>query len=311
MKKSRAIFLIAFLLIGITVQAQFNKPIKSSYSVVGTSEARYNVGITGGLTTTHWFHFGGTKTRYNQPFNFSPVGGLVVERKLNKNASIALEGLYVMRNTQLNYYVTNFPVAFNQPSKDYYRQLDVNYQEVNVQVPLTYYLGQPNSKMRPYVFVAPRVTVPLSGNMIWQRTEVSGYGTENQQLIESTTKIDTVAMSAQNTWQWNIGLVAGAGIMYKLNISNYYFLIKADVSAHAALAYFTVIQDKPFVHASLIDSFTYEENHGESQNVIGAGYIDPYLLGYRVNTDAAVKITLMFPLKKQLKGACMRWGEYD
>jgi hypothetical protein len=31
----------------------------------------------------------------------------------------------------------------------------------------------------------------------------------------------------------------------------------------------------------------------------------------RFNTDAAVKITLMFPLKKQLQGACIRWGEYD
>ena len=311
MKKSSTIFLIAFLLIGITVQAQFNKPLKSTYSVVGTTEAKYNVGITGGLTTTHWFHFGGAGTKYNQPFNFGPTGGLVVERMLNKNSSVALEGLYTMRDTQLNYYVTNFPVAFNQPSKDYYRQLDVNYQEVNVQVPLTYYFGQANSKMRTYVYVAPRVTVPLSGTMIWQRTEVSGYGTEEQQLIESTRKTDTVGMSAQNTWQWSIGLVAGAGIMYKINVSNYYFIVKADVSAHAALAHFTFINEKPFIHASFINSFTYEEKHGDSQNVIGASYIDPYLLDYRINSDAAVKITIMFPLKKQLKGACMRWGEYD
>ena len=29
------------------------------------------------------------------------------------------------------------------------------------------------------------------------------------------------------------------------------------------------------------------------------------------NTDAALRITIMFPLKKQLQGACIRWGEYD
>ncbi|MBR5725843.1 MAG: hypothetical protein IKX56_03805, partial [Muribaculaceae bacterium] len=63
--------------------------------------------------------------------------------------------------------------------------------------------------------------------------------------------------------------------------------------------------------ASVLNSFTHEETSGTSQNVIGAGYIDPYLLGTRINTDATVKITLLFPLKKQLQGACIRWGEYD
>ena len=87
----------------------------------------------------------------------------------------------------------------------------------------------------------------------------------------------------------------GAGVLYKVNVGNYYLLFRLDASAHAAV----------------INSFTSEEIHGESQNVVGAGYIDPYLLGWRVNTDATVKLTLMFPLKKQLQGACIRWGEYD
>lgn len=302
------IFLLSFLLLGSTAQAQFKKPLQSASSKVNSSEAKYNIGISGGLNSTYWLHTGGTKTPYNEPFNFGIVGGLAVERMLTKSSSISLEGYYAMRNLQLNYNVLNFPDSFTE-NNNYYRQLDVDYQEINVQAPFTYYFSSGN--IRPYVFIGPRVSVPLSGKMIWQKTKIEDYGTENQHLNESYGSVDTVEMSAQNTWQWNIGLVAGAGMMCKLNVGNYYFLIKADVSAHAALAYFTFTNDSPYIHASLLNSFTYEEREGLSQNVIGAGYIDPYLLGMRFNTDATAKITLMFPLKKQLQGACMRWGEYD
>lgn len=291
MKKASFILFLSFVLICSTANAQFKKALPTRNAGY-TGVAKYNIGLTGGLITTHWFHFGGTKTKYHQPLNFGLTGGLVVERILNRTFSVGIEGLYAMRNTQLSYEVLDFPTALNQ-SKDYYRQLDVNYQEVDVQVPLTYYMGQRN--IRPFVFVAPRVSIPLSGNMIWQKKEILNYGTPDQQYSETGATIDTVAVSAQNMRQWNVGLVAGVGVLFKINFSNYYFLVKADLSAHAAV----------------INSFTKEEIHGESTNVVGAGYIDPYLLGMRFNTDATAKITLMLPLKKQLKGACMRWGEYD
>lgn len=291
MKKAYFLTLAILLIVGGTAKAQFNKPLLSSRTF-SSSEAKYNIGIIGGATTTHWLHFGGTRTHYHLPLNLGITGGIVVERMLNKNASVAIEGLYVSRTTKLNYEVLNFPVALNQ-NKDFFRQLDANYLEVNVQVPLTYYFGQANSNFRPYVFVAPRVTVPLGGELVWQKKEILNYGTENQQYVDSS--IDTVDMNAQNTRQWNVGLVAGVGVRYKITIGNYYLIAKADLSGHAAV----------------INSFTSEEIHGESQNVIGAGYIDPYLLGMRFNTDATAKITILFPLKKQLKGACMRWGEYD
>ena len=291
MKKANFLLFLAFSFLCSTAEAQFNKPIKPAYSRVASSEAKYNVGITGGLNSTYWFHAGGTKTKYNQPFHFGIIGGLSVERMLNNSNSISLEGLYAMRNTQLNYEVLNFPVGINQ-SKNFYRELDVDYQEVNVQALFTHYLGQGN--FRPYIYAGPRVSMPLSGKTVWQKTEILNYGTADQQLSQTPT-IDTVPITAQNMWQWNLGVVAGAGIMYKLTVGNYYFLIKADAS----------------VHSTAVNSFSDEEIQGQSQHVIGASYIDPYLMSYRLNTDATARITIMFPLKKQLKGACMRWGEYD
>ena len=310
MKKASFILFLAFVLIGNTVNAQFNKPLQSASSRVNTSEALYNIGISGGLNSTYWLHAGGTQTKYKYPFNFGISGGLVVERMLNKTSSVSLEGYYAMRNLQLNYEVLNFPIQFPTPTDDgnrnFYRQLDADFQEVNVQALYTYYFS--TSNIRPYVFVGPRVSVPLSGKLHWQKKEILK---ENQQHSNIPDMDTVIEMNIQNTWQWNIGVVGGAGVMFKLNVGNYYFLVKADASVHAALAYFTFLKESPYVHASLLNSFTYEEKEGTSQNVIGAGYIDPYLLGMRFNTDAAVKVTLMFPLKKQLQGACMRWGEYD
>lgn len=296
MKKQSIIILLFFLTLGFTAQAQFNKPLQSARSRANSNEALYNIGLEGGLTSTYWVHFGGTKTPYRSPFNFGLTGGLIVERMLNGNTSIALEGLYAMRNTQLHYEVLNFPVSLGMGSehnKDFYRQLDADYQEVDIQVPLTRYLS--NGVIRPFVYVAPRVSIPLSGKMVWQKKEILDYGTENQHFSETGNTIDTVEFNAQNTRQFNVGLVLGAGVLYKLNVGNYYLLLRLDASAHAAF----------------INSFSSEEIHGESQNVVGAGYIDPYLLGMRFNTDATLKFTLMFPLKKQLQGACIRWGEYD
>ena len=292
MKKASFILFLTFLLIGNIATAQFNKPLQSAQTRVNSNEAQYNIGLTGGLTSTYWLHFGGTHTKYNQPFNFGIVGGLTVERMLNSYNSISIEGYYAMRKVQLSYDIQNFPVALNV-NKDYYRQLDADFQEVDVQAILTHYLTKTN--FRPYVFIGPRVSVPLSGKMIWQKKEILGYGTPDQQYSTTGTTVDTVEMTAQNTRQFNVGLVAGLGVMYKLNVGNYYLLLKADISGHAAV----------------INAFSSEEINGESLNVIGAGYIDPYLLGMRFNTDVTAKVTLMFPLKKQLQGACMRWGEYD
>ena len=52
MKKASFILFLAFVLIGSTANAQFNKPLQSASSRVNTSEALYNIGISGGLNST-------------------------------------------------------------------------------------------------------------------------------------------------------------------------------------------------------------------------------------------------------------------
>ena len=95
MKKTIAILSLLFLF-GQFAQAQFRKPLTSASSKVNSSEALYNIGLSGGLTSTYWLHFGGTETKYTQPFNFGIIGGLSIERMLNNSNSISLEGYYAM-----------------------------------------------------------------------------------------------------------------------------------------------------------------------------------------------------------------------
>ena len=130
MKKTIAILSLLFLF-GQFAQAQFRKPLTSASSKVNSSEALYNIGLSGGLTSSYWLHFGGTETKYTQPFNFGIIGGLSIERMLNNSNSISLEGYYAMRKVQLNYDIVNFPTAINE-NNDYYRQFNADYQEVDV-----------------------------------------------------------------------------------------------------------------------------------------------------------------------------------
>ena len=269
---------------------QFKKPIQPAYSPNASNDAIYNIGITGGGTLTEWIHFGGNNTHFKQPIpkSLGIIGGISFERVMNSHYSIGIEALYAMRQTELSHTIVDFPIGIGKYN-DIKKQFSVNYTEVAVQAPISYYFNNtPNSTFRPYVFAAPRVSVPLSGTMRWQKD----YYLDGK--IDKT-ESDTISMSKQNFQTFNVGLVLGAGVMMRINLSSYYFLIKLDAS----------------YHAGFINTHTKEEMNDNIGHVIGSSYIEPKLLEKRFSTDANLKLSIFFPLKKQLKGACMNWGEYD
>ena len=295
MKKTNLIImLMAMCLISISATAQtkkqYSKPIQPAYSPNASNDAKYNIGITGGGTFTNWIHLGGSGTTFNHPIpqNLGIIGGLTFEKVLNKHSSFGVEALFAMRNVQLSHTVLDLPVAIDQ-SNDITKIFSANYNEIAIQIPYSYYFNNtPGATFRPYVFAAPRVSVPLSGTMRWEKQYL-----QNNQVL--STQQDTIAMSKQNFQTFNVGLVLGAGVMMRINLSSYYFLIKLDAS----------------YHAGFINTHTKEEMNDNIGHVIGSSYIEPKLLEKRFSTDANIKLSLFFPLKKQLKGACMNWGEYD
>ena len=295
MKKTNLIImLMAMCLISISATAQtkkqYSKPIQPAYSPNASNDAKYNIGITGGGTFTNWIHLGGSGTTFNHPIpqNLGIIGGLTFEKVLNKHSSFGVEALFAMRNVQLSHTVLDLPVAIDQ-SNDITKIFSANYNEIAIQAPYSYYFNNtPGATFRPYVFAAPRITVPLSGEMRWEKQYMM-----NDSLLR--TQFDTVAMSKQNFQIFNVGVVLGAGVMMRINLSSYYFLVKLDAS----------------YHIGLINTHTQLEMDDEIDNVVGSSYIEPKLLEKRFSTDANIKLSIFFPLKKQLKGACMNWGEYD
>ena len=301
MKHLSSLILIALMAAFGTAQAQFAKPLPKEQGEVAATEANYNVGILGGMSATRWLHTGGVHRQYDQPyFLFDPnmpiesllghgLAGLVVERKLGDNNSIGIEAFYANRSTMLSYEY-ELPTAIGNDQM-YFRQDSITYSEICVQIPLTQYFG--NGNIKPYVFIAPRFTMTLAGKMYWKFNPVSADTTGTRITVDTA----TVAMTSDNMRPWNIGAVVGAGVRFKVPINSYYLLLKFDASCHLGV----------------FNTYSKKEIDGETlpSDVIGVSHIDPTLLGKRYIGNATVKLTVLFPLKKMNKDACVNWGEYD
>lgn len=294
--KKLSYFAITICLVfnALTANAQFNKPLQSPSQRKTSNVAKYNVGISGGLSLTHWIHTGGLENDFDQPITdgLGPVFGVSVERLLNNRMSVSLEGFYAMRKTSLTYNSLNQLAISYGSSSDYKKDFSIEYNQIEVQVPVTFYLSSTlNARIKPYVFVAPRVSIPMNGT---EKMQIELFDVQDNESNSSTINVQT-DLNKSNFRQFNAGLVGGAGVLFKINTNNYYFLVKVDAS----------------YNYNLINSYTKAEQDATVTNVLGVGYIEPSLLGKRFITDGTIKATVLFPLKKQLKGACMKWGEYD
>lgn len=285
MRKNPFILLVSLLLLCSSANAQFAKALTQNNPAASNSEATYNVGLIGGMNVTRWFDWGRDFDQYEQPvFLFEKdaimpsilnhgLAGIVVERKLGENNSVGIEALYANRWTMFSYdYTYTEPVDHEQTDRDnpsyhlvrnYHFQDSILYHEINIQVPLTHYFLGSESKVRPFVYVAPRFSLPLSGNKFWKKQHQGNtdYG------------IDTIPRQFMRSW--NIGALAGAGVQFRVDLPNYYLLLRLDASCQFGIL---------------------KEPVSEGRRHIG---------------DAAARFTLLFPLKKVEKGACLNWGEYD
>ena len=299
--------LFATLLLTIgTSHAQFAKPLPQTHPSNAESQATYNIGIIGGINTTRWFHWGGTVTQSEQPiFLFDAnnafnsilnhgTAGIVVERMLGEDNSVAIEVLYANRWTRVDWdYKTSEPVANEETDRDnpshlinrhYHRQDSAFYHEINIQVPVTHYFMSKENNLRPFVYIAPRFTLPLSGSVYWYEGQVNSSG-------NTDFSVDTIPGQAMR--KWNVGVALGVGAQYRINMANYYLLLKLDASAQ--LGIFN----------------TYDATAESPTRSSSYRYVNPTVYGKRYIGDAAIRLTVVFPLKKTQKGACVNWGEYD
>lgn len=283
MRKQHIILSCLLVLFCGTATAQFKKALPNLRGNGQASDAKVNIGLLGGGNFTLWQHFKSAQTadwylaNYKPTLRFGYFGGIAVEYMLNNHFSVGLNAIYEQHNVGLNYMNPHFPTGFNQHMKRNY-DLTADYNSIEVYTPVTFYINIGSKNLKPYFFVAPRASYILGGKMEYTRTD---YDIETGEIIG--TPLTSTANFSDTTYQMiNVGGMAGIGTQIRFNTSNYYFLVKIDLSAN-------VNGIQTFTKYDLLNEF----NH------------------LRFSGDAHATVTFLLPLKKRLVGACVKWGEYD
>lgn len=309
---ARILLVSSFALFALTATAQFKKPLSSPRDRVGINDAKWNVGLVGGANLTTWLHFQSPEAsnwflqNYKTFDSISPFkeslgyfGGIAVERMLKSNVSVGLNVVYAKHNVKLGYVDDHFPYAWDLVGDSILygqikKEFKAEYHTIEAYVPLTYYIGLASSKsIKPYVYFAPRFSyvLPISQNqMTYSASYLDTIGAPIIDHIDPITN-DTVLKTMKNQVPFNgsayrnlnVGGTIGVGSLFRFNTNRYYFLIKFDVSANMNAI-------TTFKSGQIINN---EFNHK------------------RYSTSAYATITLMFPLKKQLQDACIKWGKYN
>ena len=299
MKKQHIILTCLLVLICGTATAQFNKALPNARGNGQVNDAKVNIGLLGGGNFTHWQHFVSSQASdwylatYKPTLRFGYFGGIAVEYMWKNDLSIGLNVIYEQHNVGLNYINPNFPTSLNQYIKRNY-DFTADYNSIEAYIPVTYYISTGSKNLKPYFFVAPRFSYILGGTMSYTRTDTDQTG-QVINTLNSTTEFTETSYASYygpinlfnneyelNLGMLNIGLMAGVGTQFRFNTSNYYFLLKLDLSAN-------VNGFQTFTKYDLMNEF----NH------------------LRYSADAHLTATFMLPIKKRLIGACIRWGEYD
>ena len=298
MKKQHITVFFLLLFLCNTATAQFRKPLTSPRDQIQSSEAKWNVGILGGANLTTWQHFHSLEASDWYLKNYTPFdtitnslgyfAGIGVERKIKSNLSVGLNVVYAQHNIQLSFLNDNFPIEWDaaQAQINYgsiVKGFKANYRAIEAYVPFTYYIGLASKRnIVPYVYAAPRVSYVLPDSTAQMIQTTTYYRNDEDQTLISYSK-NTIPFNRSTYRALNVGATIGIGSLFRINAGNYYFLVKFDVSAN--------VNGLP----------TYK--NGETDN-------DEFKY-LRYSTDAHATLTFMLPLKKQLQGACMNWGEYD
>ena len=297
----RLLFAFSFVFLTLTASAQFKKPLTSPRDRVGPSDAKWNVGLVGGVNLTTWQHFHSPEASnwflqdYKTFDSISPFteslgyfGGIGVERMLRSNLSVGLNVVYAQHNVKLGYLDDHFPYAWDTGNDTILygrivKNFTANYRTVEAYIPFTYYIGLASTKnVKPYVYVAPRFSfmLPLDDNKM--KYTATYTDTLNNPLPDFDPRNDSIPFNRSTYQNINLGATVGLGSLFKFNTRSYYFLIKFDISAN--MYGISTFQKGEVVN----NEFNY----------------------LRYSADAHATITLMLPLKKQLQDACIRWGRY-
>lgn len=277
--KKYLLLIVFALVVTLPTKAQFAKPLKSNK----LNDCRNNLPLSLGLTGSYgWNDMIYTATNRVKAIGYhAPTLGLAAEYNAFNGLSVGLEASYAMRGTRKES-ITTFLTDFSTTTT-----ARVNYEmtlrAIEAQIPVTYYLGSNNS-WKPYVYLAPRVSVWLGDSIRWERTYDNG---------SYTPVMHQSALNKDNIKPYDIGAMAGLGLCSRMLVKRTQLFVKFDVSyCISVLSNFSNNE----VQASEASQTTFVFE--------GWGDIEHENLGRRYLQNVEARLTLLIPLRKHLKDAC-------
>jgi len=281
--KKTLILLIFCLLVCVQTSAQFAKPLRKEHQICRNTSA-WSLGVTGSFAANDMIHTA-VKTSALKGY-FAPTFGFAAEYNGFKWISVGLNASYAMRGTNEET-ATVFLTSFTSTTS-----ARVNYQMrlngLELSLPVTLYLSSSDT-WRPYVYVAPRLSLWMNGNVHWERTYDDG---SYPPLVYDTTLNRSMARPI------DVSVVGGVGVCRRIMMRRTQMFVKFDVS----------------YGISVLNTFSQKEADAAAQTAgasggntfvfYGWGDIEHETLGKRYLQNVEARLTFMLPLRKHLKDAC-------
>ena len=270
--KKRLILLMFGVLSVVSLHAQFAKPLRNrNYICRNTSSI--SVGVTGSFAANDMIYSAVSKSILT-PY-LAPTFGLAAEWNTMHRVSIGLDASYAMRGAN-EVFATEFLTSYTTSTfARVHYSMAMN--GVEVRLPVTYYIGYGES-IRPYLYVAPRFTLWLNGDVKWERT----YDDESYVPLVYESELNNATIAP-----YDLSAVAGVGLCSRILVKRTQFFVKFDLS----------------YGLSVINNFS---QHEVAEDVLfqGWGDIEHETLGSRFLQNVEARLTLLIPLRKPLKDAC-------
>ena len=270
--KKRLILLMFGVLSVVSLHAQFAKPLRNrNYICRNTSSI--SVGVTGSFAANDMIYSAVSKSILT-PY-LAPTFGLAAEWNTMHRVSIGLDASYAMRGAN-EVFATEFLTSYTTSTfARVHYSMAMN--GVEVRLPVTYYIGYGES-IRPYLYVAPRFTLWLNGDVKWERT----YDDESYVPLVYESELNNATIAP-----YDLSAVAGVGLCSRILVKRTQFFVKFDIS----------------YGLSVINNFS---QHEVAEDVLfqGWGDIEHETLGSRFLQNVEARLTLLIPLRKPLKDAC-------
>ena len=217
---------------------------------------------------------------------FGPTFGLAVEWNTLKRMSVGMELAYAQRGAYKSF-ATEILTSYSTSTFSY-----VNYtmmlSALELRIPIAYYLGY-HEFIRPYLFVAPRLDLWMSGDLSWVRS----YGNNAYKPLEFKPKL-TDAMIAP----FDVSAVAGVGLCGRLMWGRTRFFVKFELSY--GISVMSNFSSKEVKAAEEASSATVSN----PLIIQGWGDLAHEELGRRYLHNVEARLSLLIPLRTHLKDAC-------